>query len=167
MQLYRYSTVAAYMPNALVPSLQRWLEVLVKILEQAPSFAVDDERRHTPRARAVKRVIQALVSLVTRHRRHVDKALPAVCTHAAALAGALSARRLAAPSEHPLPAVASRQCALCFDLLARVSETAPGFKLLAPNFGRLLESAVFPALCAAPEDENDWEEDEVGGRYSC
>jgi hypothetical protein len=29
-----------------------------------------------PRARAVKRVIQSLVSLVTRHRRHVDKARP-------------------------------------------------------------------------------------------
>jgi uncharacterized membrane protein YgcG len=155
-----HHTVAAYMPVALVPSLQRWLEVLLKILEQAPSFAVDDERRHAPRARAVKRIVQALVSLVTRHRRLVDKVLPAVCSHAASLAGALSARRLAAPAAAPLPAVAARQCALCFDLLARVSETAPGYKLLAPNFGRLLESAVFPALCAAPEDANDWEEDE-------
>jgi len=30
-----HHTVAAYMPTALAPSLQRWLEILVKILEQA------------------------------------------------------------------------------------------------------------------------------------
>ena len=58
------------------------------------------------------------------------------------------------------PSTASRLCALCFDLLARVSETAAGFRLLAPDFGRLLETAVFPALCASPEDETDWDEDE-------
>ena len=155
-----HHTVAAYMPAAMVPSLQRWLEVLTKILEQAPTFRFEDERVHAPRGKAVKRVIQAMQSLVTRHRRHVDKFLPAVCTHAAALASALASRRLSSGADSPTPAVQSRQCALCFDLLARVSETAPGYKLLAPNFGRLLESAVYPALCAGAEDEADWEEDE-------
>ena len=33
-----HHTIAAYMPNALVPSLRHWLEVLVKILERAPTF---------------------------------------------------------------------------------------------------------------------------------
>ena len=56
--------------------------------------------------------------------------------------------------------MASRTSAACFDLLARVAETAPGFKLLAPNFGRLLEQAIFPTLRAAADDERDWEEDE-------
>jgi len=165
-----HHTVAAYMPTSLLPSLPRWLEVLVKILEQAPSFSLsnaDDAGAHcAPRARAVKRVIQALMSLVTRHRRHVDKALPAVCSHASALAGALANARLSSDaaahggSSDVMIAAGDRQCALCFDLLARISETAPGFKLLAPNFGRLLEQAIFPALCMAPADEEDWRDDE-------
>ena len=155
-----HHTIAAYMPVAMVPSLQRWLEVLAKILEQAPAFKFDDERLHAPRGKAVKRVIQAMMSLVTRHRRHVDKFLPTVCSHATALASTLANRRLASTGDEPMNAVQSRQCALCFDLLARVSETAPGYKLLAPNFATLLESAIYPALCASAEDEADWEEDE-------
>ena len=153
-----HHTVAAYMPNALVPSLPRWLEVLVKLLEHAPSWRMTERRSAEPRARAAKRAVQTLISLVTRHRRHVDRALPQVCAHAAAFAGAIATRRL--ESTESLPSTASRLCALCFDLLARVSETAAGFRLLAPDFGRLLETAVFPALCASPEDETDWDEDE-------
>ena len=169
-----HHTIAAYMPNALVPSLRHWLEVLVKILERAPTFfqkpgfadllgGADHDASGawaTPRRKAVKRAIQCLISLVTRHRRHVDKAMPALCSHATALAGALaSARADAGAEDEPCP-VASRTSAACFDLLARVAETAPGFKLLAPNFGRLLEQAIFPTLRAAADDERDWEEDE-------
>ena len=145
-----HHTVAAYMPAAMVPSLQRWLEVLTKILEQAPTFRFEDERVHAPRGKAVKRVIQAMQSLVTRHRRHVDKFLPAVCTHAAALASALASRRLSSGGDSPTPAVQSRQCALCFDLLARVSETAPGYKLLAPNFGVCWSPPSTPRCVPAP-----------------
>ena len=121
-----HHTVAAYMPNALVPSLPRWLEVLVKLLEHAPSWRMTERRSAEPRARAAKRAVQTLISLVTRHRRHVDRALPQVCAHAAAFAGAIATRRL--ESTESLPSTASRLCALCFDLLARVSETAAGFE---------------------------------------
>ena len=166
-----HHTIAAYMPVALVPSLRHWLEVLVKLLERAPTFFTlnPNERSHeshetiahvTPRRKAAKRAIQCLISLVTRHRRHVDKALPALCSHATALAGALAARRADAGAEDEPCPVSSRTSAACFDLLARVAETAPGFKLLAPNFARLLEQAVFPALRAAADDERCWEEDE-------
>ena len=161
-----HHTVASYMPNALVPTLPRWLDVLAKLLERAPEFdasdASDDAARGSPRAKTVKRALQALVSLVTRHRRHVDKALRGVCSLTARLAGALARARLGATEEAPLSATASRQCALCFDLLARVAETAPGFKLLGEGatFGSLLETAVFPALCAAPVDEVEFVEDE-------
>ena len=159
-----HHTVAAYMPTALVPSLRHWLEVLVKILERAPTFFARVDRDEsvfvTPRRKAAKRAIQCLISLVTRHRRHVDKALPTLCSHATALAGALAARRASAGADDEPCPTASRTAAACFDLLARVAETAPGFKLLAPNFSRLLEQAIFPALRAAADDERDWEEDE-------
>ena len=159
-----HHTIAAYMPIALTPSLRHWLEVLVKILERAPTFfargVLRDEKMLTPRRKAAKRAIQCLISLVTRHRKHVDKALPTLCSHATALAGALAARRASAGADDEPCPTASRTAAACFDLLARVAETAPGFKLLAPNFSRLLEQAIFPALRAAADDERDWEEDE-------
>ena len=157
-----HHTIAAYMPHALVPSLKHWLEVLVKLLERSPTFFLTpgDDVTTTPRRKAVKRAIQCLISLVTRHRRHVDKALPTLCGHATALAGALAGQRLGSSLDVERCPIASRTAAACFDLLARVAETAPGFKLLAPNFGRLLEQAIFPALRAAGEDERDWEEDE-------
>ena len=153
----------AYMPHALVPSLRHWLEVLVKLLERSPSFfnaTPGETATTTPRRKAAKRAIQCLISLVTRHRRHVDKALPTLCGHATHLAGVLSGQRLVSSLDDPPCPIASRTAAACFDLLARVAETAPGFKLLAPNFGRLLEQAIFPALRASAEDEHDWETDE-------
>jgi len=55
--------------------------------------------------------------------------------------------------------LAERTAALAFDLLARVTETGAGWRLLAPQFGALVQNAIFPALCLRPADVALWHED--------
>ena len=56
-------------------------------------------------------------------------------------------------------ALVERHMSLSFELLSRALETGAGWRLLAPEFGSLVQSAVFPALCLRPRDLELWEED--------
>ncbi|KQK24227.1 hypothetical protein BRADI_1g78826v3 [Brachypodium distachyon] len=48
---------------------------------------------------------------------------------------------------------------LAFDVISRVLETGPGWRLVSPHFSSILDSAIFPALALNEKDIADWDED--------
>ncbi|CAI5474972.1 unnamed protein product [Closterium sp. Yama58-4] len=59
-----------------------------------------------------------------------------------------------------LPLAARRVIAVAFTAISQVLDSAPGWKVVAPQFAHLLEAAIFPALCLHPQDLELWDEDE-------
>ncbi|CAL5346787.1 unnamed protein product [Camellia sinensis] len=55
--------------------------------------------------------------------------------------------------------LSERIVSLAFDVISRVLETGPGWRLVSPHFSSLLNSAIFPALVMNEKDTTEWEED--------
>nr|XP_023883800.1 uncharacterized protein LOC111996099 isoform X2 [Quercus suber] len=55
--------------------------------------------------------------------------------------------------------LSERIVSLAFDVISRVLETGPGWRLVSPHFTFLLDSAIFPALVMNEKDISEWEED--------
>nr|CAB3490591.1 unnamed protein product [Digitaria exilis] len=58
-----------------------------------------------------------------------------------------------------LGSLPNRIFSLAFDVISRVLETGPGWRLVSPHFSSLLDSAIFPALSLNEKDIAEWEED--------
>jgi hypothetical protein len=58
-----------------------------------------------------------------------------------------------------LGCLTERIISLAFDVISRVMEIGPGWRLLSPHFSFLLDSAIFPALVLNERDISEWEED--------
>ncbi|XP_048129256.1 importin beta-like SAD2 isoform X3 [Rhodamnia argentea] len=52
-----------------------------------------------------------------------------------------------------------RILSLAFDVVSRVLETGPGWKIVSPHFSFILDSAIMPALAMNGKDILEWEED--------
>jgi hypothetical protein len=72
-----------------------------------------------------------------------------------------SATRISSQSIHlhKLDPLSDRIISLSFDVISRVLETGPGWRLVSPHFSSLLDSAIFPALALNEKDITEWEDD--------
>eukprot|EP00899_Mesostigma_viride_P009321 jgi/Mesvir1/18390/Mv14271-RA.1 len=130
-----HNTVRSYMPKALLPRLPLWLDGIAAILDscvasvssagaRAGTGHDSDELSEGQRARlsVQKRALKATLTLLTRHRQHVEKHLNALC-------GAAAKVTAAAANVQDAPAEVEQDVSLAFDVLARAVETGPGFSL--------------------------------------
>lgn len=143
--------VRSHMPSALIPSLASWNQDFLALLG---SITLDNpiEEAEQFRFKVGKRCLQIFSTLVTRHRKHTDKFMPSMI-----------ASTLIIIKQNPLNdkyhALRERVISLAFDVISCVLETGPGWRLVAPHFSSLLETAIFPALRMNEKDMAEWEQD--------
>ncbi|KAK9161824.1 hypothetical protein Syun_008165 [Stephania yunnanensis] len=129
--------VRSYMPSPLVPMLPSFCLDLFGIMDSL-SFKILNSENALLRLKTAKRIFFIFSSLVTRHRKHIDK------------------RNLILQK---LDFLSERIISLAFDVISRVLETGQGWRIVSPHFSVLLDSAIFPALSMNQKDINEWEED--------
>ncbi|KAF7145239.1 hypothetical protein RHSIM_Rhsim04G0246500 [Rhododendron simsii] len=148
-----YLAVRSHMPSALAPHLSSFCGDLFGILNSL-SFDGDDamEDGYFLRLKTGKRSLLIFCALVTRHRKLSDKLMPNIVNCVSKIVKhSTILSKLEFPSE--------RIVSLAFDVLSRVLETGPGWRLVSPHFSSLLDSAIFPALIMNEKDTTEWEED--------
>ncbi|KAI8561936.1 hypothetical protein RHMOL_Rhmol04G0380500 [Rhododendron molle] len=148
-----YLAVRSHMPSALAPHLSSFCGDLFGILNSL-SFDGDDamEDGYFLRLKTGKRSLLIFCALVTRHRKLSDKLMPNIVNCVSKIVKhSTILSKLEFPSE--------RIVSLAFDVLSRVLETGPGWRLVSPHFLSLLDSAIFPALIMNEKDTTEWEED--------
>ena len=153
-----------YMPKGLEAHVGGWLNTLLAVLrpnlcpddddddDDEDDDDDDDDESLSARWKLQKRALQTLLNFQDRHRKLYDGAAVAA---AKLLVSAV--QQQAAGARKPLP---DRVLALCFDALSRSAEHGTHQKLVLPHLGRLLEKAVFPAVCLSAADRELWFEDE-------
>ncbi|GJP36939.1 hypothetical protein CLOM_g21398 [Closterium sp. NIES-68] len=105
------------------------------------------------RLKASKRALQICQALASRHQKLANKHFPAMVDSIMGIVcNSLWTNK---PSS-----AARRVAAVAFNAISQVLDSAPGWKVVAPNFAHLLESAIFPVLCLRPHDLELWDEDE-------
>ncbi|XP_065863906.1 importin beta-like SAD2 homolog [Euphorbia lathyris] len=148
-----YLTVRSHMPSVLVPFLPPLCRDLIGLLDSL-SFLHGDtlEDGYILRMKSGKRSLLIFSALVTRHRKYSDKLMPDIvrCT-LKIVKYSINISKLDFLSE--------RTISLAFDVISRVLETGPGWRLVSPHFLHLLDSAIFPAIVLNEKDISEWEED--------
>lgn len=146
-----YFTVRSYMPSRVKQILPSFCKDMFRILESL-DFNSQYEDGATTRLKTAKRCLIILCTLVTRHRKHADDQMAHIVN---------SATRISSQSIHlhKLGPLSDRIISLSFDVISRVLETGPGWRLVSPHFSSLLDSAIFPALALNGKDITEWEDD--------
>ncbi|KAL6654520.1 hypothetical protein ACP70R_007985 [Stipagrostis hirtigluma subsp. patula] len=126
-----YFTVRSYMPSRVKQILPSLCRDMFRILDSL-NLNRHPEDGSTMKLKIAKRCLIIFCTLVTRHRKHADD---------------------------KLDSLSNRICSLAFDVISRVLETGPGWRLVSPHFSSLLDSAIFPALALNEKDIAEWEED--------
>ncbi|KAL6990169.1 hypothetical protein U1Q18_015916 [Sarracenia purpurea var. burkii] len=148
-----YLAVRSHMPSALAAYLSSFCRDLLGILNSL-SFdgACTLEDGYLLRLKTGKRSLLIFCALVTRHRKFSDKLMPDIIK---------CVSKIVKYSTHisKLDFLSERVVSLGFDVISRVLETGPGWRLVSPHFSSVLESAIFPALVMNEKDTTEWEED--------
>ncbi|KAI3707610.1 hypothetical protein L6452_26236 [Arctium lappa] len=148
-----YYAVKSHMPSALVPLLPSLCRDLIHILH---SLRFQDygsfEDGYMPRLKTGKRSLLIFCALITRHRKFSDKLMPDIINSVVKLVNLKT-------DFSKLDTLAERIVSLAFDVISRLLETGPGWRLVSPHFSSLLESAIFPAIVMNEKDITEWEED--------
>lgn len=143
--------VRSHMPSALIPSLASWNQDFIALLDSITLESPMDEAEQF-RLKVGKRCLQIFSTLVTRHRKYTDKFMPSMIT------STIKAIKKS-PLNDKFHALRERLISLAFDVISCVLETGPGWRLVAPHFSSLLETAIFPALRMNEKDMVEWEQD--------
>uniref|UniRef100_A0ACD6AN67 Uncharacterized protein n=1 Tax=Avena sativa TaxID=4498 RepID=A0ACD6AN67_AVESA len=146
-----YFTVRSYMPSSVKQILPSFCKDMYRILDSL-DFSSPPEDAATTRLKIAKRCLIIFCTLVTRHRKHADNEMPHIVN---------CVTRISKQSIHlsKLSSLSDRIFSLSFDVISRVLETGPGWRLVSPHFSSLLDSAILPALALNEKDIADWEED--------
>ncbi|XP_051180407.1 uncharacterized protein [Lolium perenne] len=146
-----YFTVRSYMPSGVKQILPSFCKDMFRLLDSL-DFNSPPEDADTTRLKIAKRCLIIFCTLVTRHRKHADKEMPHIVN---------CVTKLSKQSIHlsKLNSLSDRIFSLSFDVISRVLETGPGWRLVSPHFSSLLDSAILPALALNEKDIADWEED--------
>ncbi|XP_062109375.1 uncharacterized protein LOC133819997 [Humulus lupulus] len=148
-----YFAVRSHMPSSLASPLPLFCHDLIDVLGSLSfDYTGTIENEYLMRLKTGKRSLQIFCALVTRHRKYSDKLMPDMIG---------SALNIVKHSKHisKLDLLSERVVSLAFDVISRVLETGPGWRLVAPHFSLLLDSAIFPALVMNEKDIAEWEED--------
>ncbi|XP_030507161.2 importin beta-like SAD2 homolog [Cannabis sativa] len=148
-----YFAVRSHMPSSLAPLLPSVCHDLIDILGSLSfDYKATIESKYLMRLKTGKRSLQIFCALVTRHRKYSDKLMQRMID---------SALNIVKHSKNisKLEFLQERIVSLAFDVISRVLETGPGWRLVAPHFSLLLETAIFPALVMNEKDITEWEED--------
>lgn len=148
-----YFAVRSHMPSTLESLLAPLCKDLFVILN---SLRFDGgkilEDGYLMRLKTGKRSLLIFCALVTRHRKFSDKLMPDIIkcvSHIVKHSTSIS----------KLDFLSERIVSLAFDVISRVLETGPGWRLVSPHFSSLLNSAIFPAMVMNEKDIAEWEED--------
>ncbi|PWZ25480.1 Importin beta-like SAD2 [Zea mays] len=146
-----YFTVRSYMPSRVKQILPSFCKDMFRILDSL-NFNSLIEDGSTMKLKIAKRCLIIFCALVTRHRKHTDNQMPHIVN---------CAIKISKQSIHlsKLDSLPNRIVSLAFDVISRVLETGPGWRLVSPHFSSLLDSAIFPALALNEKDIEEWEED--------
>ncbi|CAM0874180.1 unnamed protein product [Alopecurus aequalis] len=146
-----YFTVRSYMPSRVKQILPSFCKDMFRLLDSL-YFNSPPEDAATTRLKIAKRCLIIFCTLVTRHRKHADKEMPDIVN---------CVTRISKQSIHlsKLNSLSDRIFSLSFDVISRILETGPGWRLVSPHFSALLDSAILPALALNEKDIDDWEED--------
>lgn len=146
-----YFTVRSYMPSSVKQILPSFCKDMYRILDSL-DFSSPPEDTAATRLKIAKRCLTIFCTLVTRHRKHADSEMPHIVN---------CVTRISKQSIHlsKLNSLSDRILSLSFDVISRVLETGPGWRLVSPHFSSLLDSAILPALALNEKDIADWEED--------
>ncbi|KAI3687067.1 hypothetical protein L1987_80758 [Smallanthus sonchifolius] len=148
-----YYAVRSHMPYALVPLLPSLCHDLVHILHSLNfQDGGSSENGYTLRLKTGKRTLLIFCALITRHRKFSDKLMPDIINSVVKLLNLKI-------DFSKLDNLAERIVSLAFDVISRLLETGPGWRLVSPHFSSLLESAIFPAIIMNEKDVTEWEED--------
>ncbi|XP_049408930.1 uncharacterized protein LOC125872255 [Solanum stenotomum] len=148
-----YFAVKSHMPSALAPLLPSICQDLIRILNSL-SFdgGLTCKDAYSLRMKTAKRSLLIFCALVSRHRKFADKLMPDMvkCVSEIVKHSTIISK---------LDPLSERTVSLAFDVISRVLETGPGWRLVSPHFSSLLNSAIFPALVKNEKDTVEWEED--------
>ncbi|XP_023733599.1 importin beta-like SAD2 homolog [Lactuca sativa] len=148
-----YYAVRSHMPSALVPLLPSLCHDLIRILHSLKFEDCDSsEDGYMLRLKTGKRSLLIFCALITRHRKFSDKLMPDIINSAVKLVKFKT-------DFSKLDNLGERVMSLAFDVISRLLETGPGWRLVSPHFSSLLESAIFPAIVMNEKDITEWEED--------
>ncbi|XP_076942305.1 uncharacterized protein LOC143612130 [Bidens hawaiensis] len=145
-----YYSVRSHMPSALVLLLPPLCHDLIHILQSLIFKDVEDT--YTLRFKTAKRSLLIFCALITRHRKFSDKLMPDIINSVVKLLNQKT-------DFSKLDNLVERVVSLAFDVISRLLETGPGWRLVSPHFSSLLESAIFPAITLNEKDVTEWEED--------
>lgn len=148
-----FLAIKSHMPQSLLACLGPWFQDLMTLLETVVLEKKMDLPEQEPRLKTWKRALQLCCNLVSRHRKHVDKYLAPMGTTALRIIWRST-------TAQDLDPIQERIVSLAFDVISNILETGPGWRLMAPHFGSLVDSAIFPALTMKNKDVVEWEEDE-------
>eukprot|EP01018_Ginkgo_biloba_P009463 Gb_12572 [translate_table: standard] len=144
--------VKSHMPSSLIPSLAPWYQDFLALLDTIILAKPMAQAEQLLRLKTGKRCLQIFCTLVTRHRKHSDKFMSSMITTVLKIVKQGS-------SNDKLQSLPDRIISLAFDVISRVLETGPGWRLIASHFTSLLENAIFPALRMNEKDMVEWDED--------
>ncbi|KAK9079983.1 hypothetical protein SSX86_001658 [Deinandra increscens subsp. villosa] len=148
-----YYAVKSHMPSALVSLLPSLCHDLIHIIHSSKfqdHGSFDDG--YTLRMKTRKRSLLIFCALITRHRKFSDKLMPDIINSVVKLLNLKT-------DFSKLDNLAERVVSLAFDVISRLLEAGPGWRLVSPHFSSLLESAIFPAIIMNEKDVTEWEED--------
>ncbi|XP_015062518.2 importin beta-like SAD2 homolog [Solanum pennellii] len=148
-----YFAVKSHMPSALAPLLPSICQDLIRILNSL-SFdgGLTCKDGYSLLMKTAKRSLLIFCALVSRHRKFADKLMPDMVKCVSEIAKHSTII-------NKLDPLSERTVSLAFDVISRVLETGPGWRLVSPHFSSLLNSAIFPALVKNEKDTIEWEED--------
>ncbi|KAI3821597.1 hypothetical protein L1987_09166 [Smallanthus sonchifolius] len=148
-----YYAVRSHIPSALVPLLPSLCHDLIHILHSLKfQDGGSSENGYTLRLKTGKRTLLIFCALITRHRKFSDKLMPDIINSVVKLLNLKI-------DFSKLDNLAERIVSLAFDVISRLLETGPGWRLVSPHFSSLLESAILPAITMNEKDVTEWEED--------
>ncbi|CAE5967604.1 unnamed protein product [Arabidopsis arenosa] len=148
-----YFSVKSHMPSALSPLLGSFCRDMIRILDSLSfDWSVTPPEGYLIRSKAGKRSLLLFGTLVSRHRKYSDKLVPEIVNCSMKIVKHSS-------NISKLGCLTERIISLAFDVISRVMEIGPGWRLLSPHFSFLLDSAIFPALVLNERDISEWEED--------
>eukprot|EP00250_Pteridium_aquilinum_P033256 c5372_g1_i1 orf=217-3513(+) len=145
--------VRSHMPSSLQPHLEKWCEDLFTLLGCVEVQYKMEAVEQLPRMKTWKRALQIFCTLVTRHRRYMDKLLPKLSS----VLLDIVAKGAIAKDVHSMQ---ERVISSAFDAISNILETGPGWRLISSHFSSLLEGAIFPALRLKEKDILEWKEDQ-------